>query len=159
MAIEAVRQDLHWPWNMLESSSTDGATMPHQEINRKVGRRGHDGGGSSPSTCLTNNAAYRYNGCCAGACGDTYDNCFDCPTTQEQDPVNYGGPSCFRNGSCIAEAPIVSDCAAPSEKQPRGESAYGGWCMCSEGSFCRGDGCSNTAARGLWNPDEVSMAF
>lgn len=95
------------------------------------------------SRCLTNKEAYLRDGCCAGACGVSdggYDYCFDCPTTQEQDPMNYGGPSCFRDGSCIAGEPPGS-CAAPSEKQPRGTGTeYAGWCVCPEGSFCSGGG-------------------
>lgn len=112
--------------------------------------------GSGPG-CLINKDAYVGNGCCAGACGDTYTNCFDCPTTQEQDPVNYGGSSCFQAGSCIAGEPSRS-CAAPSEKQPRGTGTeYAGWCVCPEGSFCSGGGCNATTPRQLWNPDEVRV--
>ena len=144
MATNAAPRNDHLPWGVLESS-TDG-------INGK-GRRG-DGGSSR---CLTNQQAYFGAGCCAGACGDTYANCFDCPTSIGQDQANYGGPSCFRAGSCIARTTPLGSCAAPSVKQVRGESEYGGWCVCPEGSFCRGDGCNTTTARGQWNPDEVSV--
>ena len=130
------------PWS---AESTDDAT--HVDSSRVV----------RASKCLTNKEAYRRNGCCAGTCGDTYTTCFDCPTTQEQDPLNYGGPSCFLDGSCIANTPAGS-CAAPSVKEPRGdETEYAGWCECPEGSFCNGDGCSKTAPRQLWNADEVSV--
>ena len=121
-----------------------------------------DIGNTQELSCLNNGEAYLGNGCCAGTCGDTYMNCFDCPTTQKQDPVNYGGPSCFRNGSCIAEEPAGA-CAAPSVKNERdnydGKTEYSGWCVCPEGSFCSGDVCNAVAPRQLWNPDEVSVHF
>lgn len=114
------------------------------------------GSGSGPG-CLTNEDAYLGNGCCAGTCGESHTNCFDCPTTQEQDPVNYGGPSCFRDGSCIAEEPS-GVCAAAGRQRSRGTgTVYAGWCACPEGSFCSGGGCNMTTPRQLWNPDEVSM--
>lgn len=41
--------------------------------------------------------------CCAGTCAEkNYEHCYRCPTKSEKDPVNYGGPSCFRGGVCIA---------------------------------------------------------
>lgn len=119
-------------------------------------RSGFSGSGSGLG-CLTNQEAYLRNGCCAGSCATSYSSCFDCPTTPQQDPANYGGPPCFQNGACIAQEP-AEVCNAPSQKRPRGTGTeYAGWCACPTGSYCRGSGCNSTTPRNLWNPDEVSM--
>ena len=124
-----------------------------------------DDNGDDNSDCLSNHDAYLGNGCCAGTCGDTYTHCYDCPATSDQDPVNYGGPSCFREGACIAEEP-QGLCPAPANKFDRGTGTeYAGWCVCPEGSFCGGGACTSnvTTATGVassprdrWDPDTVS---
>ena len=121
----------------------------------KVERRDEDNG-SGPG-CLTNQEAYLGNDCCAGTCATSLNGCFDCPTTPQQDPANYGGPSCFQNGACIAQEP-AGVCNAPSRKRPRGTGTeYAGWCACPTGSFCHGSGCNSTTPRNMWNPDEVRI--
>lgn len=135
---------------------------------RNILRRGEedasrDGGGNSG--CLSNQDAYLGDGCCAGTCGDTYTHCYDCPATSDQDPLNYGGPSCFREGACIAEEPQGS-CPAPADKRDHGTGTeYAGWCVCPGGSFCHGGACAADAAaaagvalspRDRWDPDAVS---
>lgn len=125
-----------------------------------------DDNGDDNSDCLSNREAYIGDGCCAGTCAENgYGGCYGCSTTSDQDPVNYGGPSCFRAGACIAEEPQGS-CPAPADKQDRGTGAeYAGWCVCPGGSFCQGGGCPSnvTAATGValrprdrWDPDTVS---
>lgn len=108
--------------------------------------------------------AYIGNQCCAGACGTSYFACFECLSTPEQDPYSYGGPSCFVEGSCIAQA-SERVCAPPARLQfdVNDGTPYAGWCLCPKGSFCHGDGCnSNTTAeagpppRDRWHTDTVS---
>lgn len=62
-----------------------------------------DDNGDDNSDCLSNREAYIGDGCCAGTCAENgYGGCYGCATTSDQDPVNYGGPSCFHAGACIA---------------------------------------------------------
>ena len=139
----------------------DGYNSYSYEIKERTS--GFSGSGSSPS-CLTNQEAYHGNECCAGTCGASSLNaCYDCPTPEE-DTVNHGGPSCFREGACIADEPRVA-CPASAHKKVRGTGTkYAGWCICPEGSFCEGKACDEDGdtddnidhPRDRWNPDEVS---
>ena len=140
--------------------------MNEKSLSRRgAGDSGGDGDGDDNSECLSNQEAYIGDGCCAGTCAENgYGGCYNCPTTSEEDPVNYGGPSCFREGACIAEEPQKS-CPAPADKHDRGTGTeYAGWCVCPGGSFCHGDGCSTNltsatvtieAPRDRWDPDKV----
>lgn len=90
-AVQSIRR-VRAAWNMRDGRS---AVDDHDDDS------GEQHGGCN-SDCLSNEVAYIGGGCCAGACGDTYAHCYDCPPS-DQDPLNYGGPSCFREGACIAD--------------------------------------------------------
>lgn len=125
---------------------------------------GYSGSGSALQ-CLTNQEAYLGDGCCAGTCATSLNACYDCPEKKKNRKENVGGPSCFREGACIAEEP-QGLCPAPARKRVRGTGTeYAGWCVCPGGSFCQGDGCTTNATtatgaalnpRDRWDPDKVS---
>lgn len=106
------------------------------------------------TACLSSEDAYVGSGCCAGTCGTTYSSCFDCTTNKEQDPLNYGGPLCFRAGSCLQEE-SEKVCSPPSRgifNDVENNGKYTGWCICPMGTFCSGDQCDATSPRDRWNP-------
>ena len=149
-SVEKSLRKRHHPVTTAAAAAVDAAALPRFRRD------------AANSSCIQD--AYIGNQCCAGACGTSYFACFDCLSTPEQDPYSYGGPSCFVEGSCIAQA-SERVCAPPARLQfdVNDGTPYAGWCLCPKGSFCHGDGCnSNTTAeagpppRDRWHTDTVS---
>ena len=134
-------------------------TLPSSSSTSPRFRRNDD------AACLSNADAYIGEDCCAGTCGTNFYGCYECLTTPQQDPVNYGGPTCFREGSCLAQQSEQS-CPPPSRLQfnQQDGAQYAGWCLCPQGTFCQGDGCNGNATsttetpapRDRFNKDDVS---